>query len=76
MSKPARLHKVEETNHVSPFLNKFMTMVEEWAWRHVTLLLFILMALLIALFVMLMFAIVGVSATDSGVQYNQLQNII
>ena len=69
MSKPARLHKVEETNHVSPFLNKFMTMVEEWAWNHATLLLFILMALLTALFVVLMFAICGVSAVESGTQY-------
>ena len=68
MSKPARLHKKQESN-VSPFLNKFMTMVEEWAWNHATLLLFILMALLIAMFVVLMFAICGVSAVESGTQY-------
>lgn len=75
MSGPARLHKVQEDNAYSWF-NLVMGKVEAWCYRHAALCLFVLMALLIALFVMLMFAIVGVSATDSGVQYNQLQNII
>ena len=69
MSKgPVRLHKQPESK-VSPFLNKAMSMVEEWMLNHATLCLFVLMALLIALFVMLMFAICGVSAVESGTQY-------
>ena len=67
MSKgPVRLAK--QTND-SPFLNKLMGRIEEWVWEHTTLCLFVLMALLIALFVVLMFAICGVSAVESGVPY-------
>lgn len=69
MSKPARLAKQSDDNQFSPFLNKFMTLVEEWLWNHATLCLFVLMALLIALFVMVCFAICGVSAVESGTQY-------
>ena len=70
MSKqPVRLAKQSDDNQFSPFLNKFMTMVEEWAWNHATLLRFILLAVLISLFVMLCFAICGVSAVESGTQY-------
>ena len=65
MSKPVRLHKVDD----SPFLDKFMTSIEAWVLSHATLCLFVLMALLIALFVMLCFAICGVSAVESGTQY-------
>ena len=74
MSRPARLHKVQE-NNVSPLI-VLQDKVEEWVLSHSALCLFVLMALLIALFVVLIFALVGVSATDSGVQYNQLENII
>ena len=74
MSKgPVRLHKVDEDFSI---LNKLMDRIEEWVWEHTTLCLFVLMALLTALFVVLMFAIVGVSATDSGVQYNAFDRII
>ena len=68
MSKPARLHK-QEDNQFSPFLNKIMAMVEAWVLSHATLCLFVLLALLMALFVTLMFAICGVSAVESGTQY-------
>ena len=68
MSKPVRLAKKED-NQFSPFLNKAMGMIEAWIWNHATLCLFVLMALLISLFVVLMFVIVGVSAVESGVPY-------
>ena len=73
MNKPARLGKQVNQNHL---YNHFFDRVEEWLLCHSTLCLFVLLAVLITLFVMLCWAICGVSATDSGLQYNQLQNII
>ena len=71
--EPVRLGRVDDNVHL---YNHFLEAVEEWLLDHSLLCLIILIAVLTALFVMLCFAIVGVSATDSGVQYNQLQNII
>ena len=74
MSKqPVRLGKVQDDNHLC---NHFFDKVEEWLLSHSTLCLFVLLAILTALFVMVCWAICGVSATDSGVQYNQFNNII
>ena len=74
MSKqPARLGRVDDNVHL---YNHFFSSVEEWLLSHSLLCLIILTAVLTALFVMVCFAICGVSATESGVQYNQLQNII
>ena len=73
MSKPVRLHKVDEDFSI---LNKLLGMIEAWMLNHATLCLFVLFSVLMALFVVLMFAIVGVSATDSGVQYNAFDRII
>ena len=70
MSKPARLGKQDNVhlyNHSA---------MEEWLLSHSLLCLIILMAVLTALFVLLCFVICGVSATESGVQYNQFNNII
>ena len=74
MSKqPVRLHKKDD---VSSFLNRIEMKIEDWVFRyaHILLPLFIIMGLI--LFVMLCFAIIGVSATESGVQYNQFKNIV
>ena len=80
MSSPARLHRKEENssvkNKVSQFYRLVMDTIEAWVLSHAFLCLIIAMCLLMALFVTLIFAITGVSATDSGMQYNQLQNII
>ena len=73
MREPARLGRVEDNNHLC---NHFFDKVEEWLLSHSTLCLFVLLAILTALFVMVCWAICGVSATDSGLQYNQFNNII
>jgi hypothetical protein len=79
MSSPARLHRKEENssvNKVSQFYRLVMDTIEAWVLSHAFLCLIVTICLLMALFVVLIFAITGVSATDSGMQYNQLQNII
>ena len=74
MSKrPVRLGKVEDNGY--PY-NYLLDRVEEWCYTHSTLCLIILLALLSAFFVMLCFAIIGVSATDSGIYCNQFKNIV
>ena len=64
--QPVRLGKVENQNHLC---NHFFDIVEEWLLSHSTLCLFVLLALLCSLFVMVCFAICGVSAVESGTQY-------
>ena len=79
MSSPARLHRKEENssvNKVSQFYRLVMDTIEAWVLSHAFLCLIVAICLLMALFVTLIFAITGVSATDSGMQYNQIQNII
>ena len=79
MNSPARLHRKEENssvNKVSQFYRLVMDTIEAWVLSHAFLCLIVVICLLMALFVTLIFAITGVSATDSGMQYNQIQNII
>ena len=60
-------------------LHKKMTIQEQlndWAWRNMHIILPILFIVLVILFVLVCYAIVGVSATDSGVQYNSMEKII
>ena len=73
MSRPVRLAKDDGHNS---FSFKVMDRIEKWAFRyaHIVLPLFIILGLL--LFVVLCYWICGVSATESGVQYNQFKNII
>ena len=66
----ARLGKKEDD--ISPFLNK----LDDWAMRYAHIILPILLITLMILFVLLCYAIIGVSATDSGLQYNHLQDVI
>ena len=76
---PARLNRKEENssvNKVSHTGRLVMDTIEAWVLSHAFLCLIVVICLLMALFVTLIFAITGVSATDSGMQYNQLQNII
>jgi hypothetical protein len=58
------------------FYNSIMETIEEWALTHSALLLIIGVSMLIALFVVVIFLLVGVSATDSGVTYNAMEKII
>ena len=74
MSSPARLQRKEEKS--SSVSQLVMDTIEAWVQTHALLCLIIFIAILISLFVILCFAIVGVSATDSGVVYNQFNNII
>jgi hypothetical protein len=50
--------------------------IEAWANAHAFLLLSIAIVTLFFLFVWLCFALVGISAVDSGVTYNHLQDVI
>jgi hypothetical protein len=72
---PARLGKVPEKKHNVPPFN-ISKRVEAWVLSHATLCLIVAICLLMALFVTLIFVLTGVSATESGVQYNQFSNII
>jgi hypothetical protein len=79
MSSPVRLHRKEENssvNKVSQSYRLVMDTIEAWVQTHALLCLIVLLCLLMAFFVCLIFALTGVSATDSGMQYNQLQNIV
>ena len=60
---PARLHKKE--TQVSP-VNHIFDKIETWALSHA----------FIILFVLLVTALVGISATDSGMTYNAMERII
>lgn len=67
---PVRLGKKEESN------SSVMARIDEWALNHAHILLPISIIIALCLFTALCYAIVGVSATESGSVYNQLENII
>ena len=68
MSKgPVRLAKQE--TQVSPFIY-IKQFIEAWVLSHATLCLIIAMGILITLFIIVMFSIVGISATESGAMRN------
>ena len=66
---PVRLGKQEPKSSV-------MTRIDDWALNHAHILLPISIIIALCLFIALCYAIVGVSATESGSVYNQLENII
>ena len=69
---PARLGRVDDNVHL---YNHFFDAVEEWLLDHSLLCLIILIAVLTALFVMVMFAICGVCAVESGGMRNFINTI-
>lgn len=69
MSTPARLHP-----KVTPVSTE--EKIESWALGHAHILLPLAFIILGILFVLLCYAIVGVSATESGSVYNHLQDVI
>ena len=73
MSKPVRLDKQDNGNNFS--FNVFGR-IEKWAFRYAHILLPIFIVLGLLLFVAFCFVICGASATESGLEYNQFQNII
>jgi hypothetical protein len=71
MSKPVRLAKKEpKTNDVYSFFNNLTDIVEAWALSHALLCLIVLTSLLMALFVTVIFLMIGVSAVESGAMRN------
>ena len=66
---PVRLGKKESKSSI-------MDRIDEWALNHAHILLPISIIIALCLFIALYYAIVGVSATESGSVYNQLQRII
>ena len=66
---PVRLGKKEPKSSV-------MARIDDWALNHAHILLPISIIIALCLFTALCYAIVGVSATESGSVYNQLENII
>ena len=68
-NKPVRLNKVDDSYYLSD-------RIDAWCTRHFTFCLAVALVLFSIFFVMLCYAVVGVSATESGVQYNQFNNII
>ena len=69
MKQPVRLAK-QNNNQSYSWFNSLMNMAEAWILNHATLCLCIGMAILTALFVLLIFALIGVSATESGTMRN------
>ena len=67
MNGPVRLQKVEEHE---------VSRVEAWLLAHANIIVPILLVLMMIMFVVVAYALVGVSATESGVQYNHLQDVI
>lgn len=65
---PASLHK-KESETVSMKLERFVL-------AHANIIFPLLILLLLILFVCLCYAICGVSATDSGVKYNHLKDVV
>ena len=70
---PARLHRKEEKESS---ISQYGMNIEAWVLSHASLCLYIAISLLIALFVLLIFTLTGVSATESGTVYNQFNNIV
>ena len=66
MSAPVRLHKKQSKED----------MIEAWILNHANIFLPLCIIVLLVLFVCLMYALVGVSAVESGVQYNHLVDVI
>ena len=67
---PVRLGKTESKS------SDIMTRIDDWALNHAHILLPISIIIALCLFIALCYAIVGVSATESGSVYNQLEKIV
>lgn len=72
MSTPVRLQK--KPDNTNSF--KFNERIEAWCIKHATICLLTIFVLFAVLFVILCYALVGVSATESGTVYNHLWGVI
>ena len=66
MSSPVRLAKKKTVTEK----------IDEFALNYAYIIVPVCIILFFALFIILCYAIVGVSATESGLQYNQFKNIV
>ena len=73
MSKPVRLARQDNNVHEN---FSIMDKVEALLIRNAPLVFIAAILILLALFCTLIFVITGVSATESGMQYNQFDKII
>ena len=77
MSKPVRLAKQDNNQfNVDHILSSITRGIEAWVLSQALLCIIVAMCLLMALFVVLIFILTGVSATDSGAVYNNMERII
>ena len=74
-NNPVRLAKQEESNF-NRIYNLLYCRIERWVLAHLTFCIIAGIIILSILFVLVCFAICGVSATESGVQYNQFERLI
>ena len=75
MSKPARLYK--DCNRKSGFsiFNYVLCKIERWAYSHLTLCITIMLIIGMICFIVLAYALVGVSATGDTI-YNGMEAVI
>lgn len=71
---PVDLHRKEPDN-VPPFYN-LSRKLEAFILSHASFFLILALIVLMMLFIMLCYAICGVSATESGTVYNHLEGVI
>jgi len=71
---PARLNK--NTKSDRNYFSLIQGRIEAWLIRHAGFCLVVLFVLLSILFVLLIFALTGVSATESGTVYNHFDKIV
>lgn len=74
MSKPARLHK-QQPDEVDIMMKSIVDKLDQFMWRHATLILILAIVVLFALISTVLFLMVGFSGTESGTYYNQLEVI-
>ena len=70
--QPVRLQKKVEVSYG----DKIKERLTDWANAHAFLILFVLFAVLTGLIICLVFSLTGLSATESGLQYNHFKDVI
>lgn len=69
-NEPVRLQKKSDIQ------KSLIDTMEAWAYAHAPLILTLLILTGVALFVVMAYSIIGLSATESGLEYNQFHRII
>lgn len=74
IKEPVRLGKKDNVDN--DFFCDSSSKIEAWCNNHVSFLLLVSIIIFSLLFVALCYAIIGVSATESGTVYNQFNRIV